>query len=116
MSTETGRQAEESVAQQLKRLGMKVVAQNWRMRRVELDIVAETGGERWFVEVKYRIDATRGGGFESVTAARQRQLRLAALSYLHEEGIADDRQNRIFVAEVLGQGGNADLLEVLIDD
>ncbi len=78
MSTVTGKNAEDKAAEHLRRLGYKVLEQNWKTRYCEIDIVAEKAGEVWFVEVKYRSSARQGFGYEYVTPKKLQQMHFAA--------------------------------------
>lgn len=69
--------------------GYRLVARNWRCRAGELDLVVERRGVLVFCEVKTRAGGTFGGGYEAVTAAKQRKLRqLAELFLLSARGRA----------------------------
>lgn len=70
--------------------GYSVRERNWKTARCEIDIVAEKHGRLYFVEVKHRQDATRGGGLAAVTAQKQRQMRFAADMYSNRVGYAGD--------------------------
>lgn len=88
---EAGRAGEELAVRFLEEKGFRVMEQNYRFERSEVDIVCflparrwEDGGEMVFVEVKTR----RGTGFghpeEAVDAQKQRHLVKAARAWLHE--------------------------------
>jgi uncharacterized protein (TIGR00252 family) len=78
MSTATGRQAEHAVATFLRHHGCEVLAQNWRTRWCEIDIVAHKDGIVYFVEVKYRGSVQWGSGLDYITPKKLRQMRFAA--------------------------------------
>ena len=83
---EVGLQGECIAARYLVRRGMEVIAQNWRCRSGEVDIVAREGdGEVALVEVKTRLNLD--GDPQSmpelaVDGAKQRRYRKIALVYL----------------------------------
>ncbi len=77
-SFNTGRQAENVAAEHLKKLGFKILEQNWRTRFCEIDIVAQRNGTIYFVEVKYRINNMQGSGLDYITPQKLRQMRYAA--------------------------------------
>jgi putative endonuclease len=83
-SFETGRRAEAVAADFLRRKGCTLIAQNWRTRYCEIDIVAQRGAVVYFCEVKYRRTARQGSGLEYVTAQKVRQMRLSARHWLYE--------------------------------
>ncbi len=82
-TTQTGRHAEDVAAEFLRRKGCEVVAQNWRTRWCEIDIVAVRGGTVYFCEVKYRRTARQGRGLEYITPKKLQQMRFAAASWVH---------------------------------
>ena len=85
--------------------GYALVARNWRCRIGELDLVVERDGLLVFCEVKTRSGAAFGGGFEAVTAAKQRKVRQLADAFLLARGRRPARA-RFDVASVhLGRSG-----------
>ncbi len=78
MSTSTGRQAEDAAAQYLVSKKFEVLAQNWRTRWCEIDIVAKKKNIIYFVEVKYRKSSDFGGGLEYITPTKHKQMKFAA--------------------------------------
>lgn len=82
-SFDTGRKAEAAAAAFLVRKGCAIVAQNWRTRMCEIDIVAERRGTIYFCEVKYRRSDNYGSGIEYVTNQKVQQMRFAAQSWVH---------------------------------
>ena len=83
-STQTGRKAEAAARVYLEMRGFKILEQNWRRPRCEIDIIAEKGGVRHFVEVKYRVGDAQGGGLEAITASTLKQMQRAAETYVEE--------------------------------
>jgi putative endonuclease len=83
-TTETGRKAEMAARVYLEMRGYKIIEQNWRRPRCEIDIVAEKDGVKHFVEVKYRRGNQQGGGLEAITATKLHQMRRAADTYIEE--------------------------------
>lgn len=78
MSTEAGRRAEEAVVDYLRGHGYEVLAQNWRTRWCEIDIVAKQSGVVYFVEVKFRHNSKQGSGLDYITPKKLNQMRFAA--------------------------------------
>lgn len=62
--------------------GLRFKARNVRTKTGEIDLVMTDGDEWVFVEVRRRRDGGFGGAAASVTAAKQRRIRLAAQWYL----------------------------------
>ena len=83
-TTSVGREAEELVAEMLKKNGHKVVALNWRTRWCEIDIVSKDKKCVYFTEVKYRSSDEWGGGFDYIGAKKLRQMQFAAEFWLSD--------------------------------
>jgi len=77
-TTAIGRAAESAAAEFLQAKGCTVLAQNWRTRWCEIDIVAHRGHTIYFVEVKYRARSNWGAGLDYVTPKKLRQMQFAA--------------------------------------
>lgn len=73
-----GRQAETAVAKKLEELGYKVIAQNWKTPRCEIDIVAMKDKIAFLVEVKFRSSQSHGSGFEYIGPSKLKQINFAA--------------------------------------
>jgi len=80
---EVGRRAEAVAAGFLERKGFTIVAQNWRTRWCEIDVVASRDREICFCEVKYRKSARQGTGLDYITPQKLRHMRFAAESWVH---------------------------------
>lgn len=83
----TGQQAEDRALAFLNRRGLTLVERNWRCRGGELDLVMRERDVLVFVEVRHRSGNAFGTAADSITAAKQRRLRLAALLYLQCNGL-----------------------------
>ncbi|TMK32089.1 MAG: YraN family protein [Actinobacteria bacterium] len=73
-----GRAGEDAAAALYARRGFRIVARNWRCALGELDLIVEREGTFIFCEVKARRGDGFGGGYEAVTARKQRKLRQLA--------------------------------------
>ena len=82
MGTESGRAAESLVAKILKQQGHKVVAQNWRTRWCESDIVSTSKNVVHFTEVKYRSNSSWGAGHDYIMYKKLKQMQFAAQFWL----------------------------------
>lgn len=78
----SGQQAEALAARFLERHGLQVVAQNFRCRGGEIDLVCRERRTLVFVEVRLRRNANYGGAAASITASKQARIILAARHYL----------------------------------
>jgi putative endonuclease len=83
-STRTGHRAEEAAKVYLEMRGYKIIEQNYRRSRCEIDIVAQKGDVMYFVEVKYRRTDDHGSGLEYVTQTKLRQMQFAADTWVDE--------------------------------
>jgi putative endonuclease len=86
-----GKQGEALASWYLKACGYRILAQNYRNRMGEIDIIAKEGGTLVFVEVKARRDERYGPPKAAVTPRKQETLSRIALSYLKETGQMDRR-------------------------
>lgn len=77
-STSIGKTAEAAVANSLKDNSYRIIAQNWRTRFCEVDIIAQKQAIVFFYEVKFRSSSSFGGGLEYVTAKKAKQMKFAA--------------------------------------
>jgi putative endonuclease len=73
-----GRRGEELAARYLADAGYTILERNWRCARGEIDIVARSGGELVFVEVKTRAGLAYGHPFEAITARKLSRMRRLA--------------------------------------
>lgn len=84
MVSNSGKQAEKVAAEYLEKHGYKILAQNWRTRMCEIDIVASKDKCVYFVEVKYRKSLDWGSGLDYITSAKQKQMNFAAEMWLSQ--------------------------------
>lgn len=82
-----GKQKEEIAVEYIKKIGYKVIAQNYRNRYGEIDIIAEDNEYVFFIEVKYRKNRKYGSGEESVNAAKCRKIYMLSQQYIIENNI-----------------------------
>jgi putative endonuclease len=81
-----GAAAEALAADFLANRGLTILHRNYRCRGGEIDLVARDGATLVFVEVRLRRNRAFGTAGESITAAKRRRLRFAALHYLSRLG------------------------------
>lgn len=77
-TTQLGKTAEDVVGKKLKNDGYTIIAQNWRTKYCEIDIVASKQDIVYFVEVKYRKNSQWGDGFDAITPKKLKQMGLSA--------------------------------------
>ncbi|MHC4711962.1 MAG: YraN family protein [Planctomycetota bacterium] len=80
---------EGEAAEFLRKEGYRIIARNIRMRRGEIDIIADDGNEIVFVEVKQRGTLEFGGGEYAIGRKKRRRLLSAAKEYLARERLFD---------------------------
>lgn len=78
----TGVQAEQWAVQYLQQQGLKLVAQNYRSRFGEIDLIMQEGASLVFVEVRLRRNGDFGGAAASIDAHKQQRLIRTAHQYL----------------------------------
>lgn len=78
----SGENAEQAACEFLLAKHFKLIERNIRFTFGEIDLLMQDGKELVFVEVRFRRDATFGGGVESVTASKQKKLAKAAQAWL----------------------------------
>ncbi|MDD2720588.1 MAG: YraN family protein [Gallionella sp.] len=77
-----GAEAEHWAATYLQRLGLRPIAQNYRSRFGELDLIMQDGDTLVFVEVRQRGTADFGGAAASIDHRKQQRLIRTAQQYL----------------------------------
>lgn len=88
-TSDIGRAAEKVAADYLQSRGFEILEHNWRTSRCEIDIVAQKGPVKYFVECKYRKQSTFGKGFDYITDKKVKQMEFAArvwVQYHHWDG------------------------------
>jgi putative endonuclease len=86
--TEIGKRGEDAAAAYLERVGLTVVARNWRCPAGEIDIVATEGCTLVLIEVKTRRSERAGTPEEAVSPTKQRRLVRLAQAYIQNSGSA----------------------------
>lgn len=95
---------ERMAAQRLEATGMRVVATKVRLKRGEIDLVAEHGDDMVFVEVRTRR-ANSGAAAESLTPVKLRRMWQCAMDYCEAEAIDPARARIDVVTLDLDRGG-----------
>lgn len=113
LTKQLGNKGEEVVAHALVREGFSVLAQNFRCKTGEVDIIALKGSLLVFVEVKTRKHAY----FPIATVvvpSKQRKIVSAAKYFMCKHGI-DDKVCRFDVATVICEAGNRYSIDYISD-
>lgn len=98
----TGAQAESAARHFLERRGLRIVAQNWRWRGGEIDLVALDGATLAIVEVRYRERAGLVEPAVTVTAAKRRRLLATAARFVQDHPAFGDHAMRFDVMALSG--------------
>lgn len=96
---EIGKWGEQVVVDYLAANGYAIVERNWRLGKIEIDIIASKGADIVFVEVKTRSEPT-ANPFESITLQKEQMLLRGVNAYLQRCNCA--LSPRIDVAAVEG--------------
>ena len=87
---QVGISGEQRAVEHLKRQGYRILERNWRTAWGELDIVASSGKELVFVEVRTLEAPYVGFPEESVGPAKRRQLARLATAYVQKAKFEGD--------------------------
>ncbi|MDV6341940.1 YraN family protein [Nitrosomonas sp. Is35] len=79
-----GSDAEQIALSYLQRQNLVLVAQNYRCRFGEIDLIMRDGATLVFVEVRMRANESFGGAAASITPAKQAKLLHTARHYLSQ--------------------------------
>ncbi|WP_298594989.1 YraN family protein [uncultured Mitsuokella sp.] len=94
-----GNQGEALAANYLIQHGYAILAQNYRIRSAELDLVVKDGNTIAFVEVKTRRNMHFGSGAEAVNYRKQKKIIQAAQYFLQRWNL-EGRPCRFDVIEI----------------
>lgn len=83
----SGQKAERVATDWLVDKGYRIIANNWKNRFAEIDIIAIKRDAIYFVEVKFRASSGYGSGLEYVHPRKLQRMRRAAQHFMHEEEI-----------------------------
>lgn len=82
-----GKEGERLAAEYLKKKGYRIIQENYRTRKGEIDIVCEHRGSMVFVEVKTRRSLSFGHPEEAVDSRKQKRIAEIAMNYLTEKNL-----------------------------
>ena len=100
-----GQNAENAACEFLKQNGLKVVERNYRCKLGEIDIIADDGKCKVFVEVRYRKKATHGSSLDTITPQKLQKVIQSAQHYLLCHNLHGKIMHRV---DVIGFEGNLD--------
>lgn len=78
----SGLQAEQQAAEYLLKQGLKLIAQNYRSRFGEIDLIMQDVEVLVFIEVRLRRNADFGGAASSIDMRKQQRIIHTAQQYL----------------------------------
>ena len=97
-----GDSAEDVAANYLKQNGHEIINRNWKTKYCEIDIISSFNDIIYFTEVKYRKNASQGGGLAAITATKLRQMKFSAEFYALSQKISNTNL-RLAAMSVSGQ-------------
>lgn len=100
-----GKEGEVIATNYLRRLGYKIICNNFRCLQGEIDIIAQDKNEIVFVEVKTRINKKYGEAREAVDLKKQKHILQGAKYYLYKNRL-ESAFARIDVVEVYVKNKN----------
>ncbi|MDH5444878.1 MAG: YraN family protein [Gammaproteobacteria bacterium] len=103
---ETGQHAEQLACEYLTRQGLKLIKQNFRCQRGEIDLIMKHNKNIIFTEVRYRKNTSFGTGAETVTYKKQAKLIMAAQFFFQkhpEFSYSPSRFDVVSISQVNGQ-------------
>ncbi len=98
----------------LGRQGYRIIAENFRTRLGEIDIIAENKGVLVFVEVKTRSSRLFGTPADAITMNKKRKISKLALEYISRNKL-HDRPARFDVVAVQINGSGPPEIELFTD-
>jgi putative endonuclease len=99
-----GKKNEALAAKTLKKMGYKIIEQNYQNKIGEIDIIAKDGKTIVFVEVKARKSGKYGNPKSAVNHAKQRKISMVALYYLKANEKMHSKARFDVVAIKAGEG------------
>jgi putative endonuclease len=110
-TTSLGSEAEQLVAEHLKKKGYKILDRNWRRPTCEIDIIAQKDSAVYFVEVKFRVRTDQGGGLDHITPSKLKQMAFAAATWSAENDWRGDCRLMAAAVDYNGRAMNIAELE-----
>ncbi len=108
-----GREGEATASEFLNKQGFRVLERNYRCRLGEVDLIAEKGGDLFFIEVKTRHDTDTVSPLELIPRAKQVHISKVAQHYYAAKRVGE-RQGR-FALLIADYGKNPPQCELLLD-
>lgn len=103
-TTAIGHTAETTVAKFLESEGHRVIAQNFRTKSAEIDLVSTKEQQIFFTEVKFRSRSEHGSALAQITPAKLDQMRYASQVFLAKNPRFRNHQPLLAAASVIKPG------------
>lgn len=100
---EIGKSYEKTAAAFLKEKGVRIIAQNFRCRQGEIDLIGRHGDYLVFFEVKYRSSDLAGDPAEAVDVKKQRKICRTAAYFLYQRKLGESIPVRFDVIGICGE-------------
>lgn len=101
-TTSRGQHAENLVATWLTQQNHTIIAQNYKTKTYEIDLISTLDDKIYFTEVKYRKDITHGSALAQITPTKFQQMRYAADKFLSTHSEFQNFQPLLAAASVEG--------------
>ena len=88
----------------LQNTGYEILAENYRVKTGEIDLIALSGNYLVFIEVKFRTGTKYGLPREAVSFGKQKKIAKTAMHYISVRQI-EEKDFRFDVVEVIRQNG-----------
>lgn len=98
----TGARYEAAARKYLEDQGVTILAQNFRSKQGEIDLIGRDGRYLVFFEVKYRRNDAKGDPSEAVGSLKQHRIRETARYYLYSRRLEETTPCRFDVVSILG--------------
>ena len=112
-TTFVGKNAENVAAEFLRGRGHEIIAQNWKTKYCEVDIISSRDETIYFTEVKYRRNDQAGGGIDAINEKKENQMKFAARFYLESNELNGKVDAMV---SAISLTGNPPQVEIYIED
>lgn len=102
-STAKGRTAEQIIAAHLVSLGHTIIANNFKTKTYEIDLISTLGSSIYFTEVKYRHSNSNGTPLDQITPAKYQQMQYATNLFLAQHPELSGLQPQLAAGAVIGE-------------
>jgi len=108
-----GRIGEEIALDFLRKNGYRIIERNFRSLPGEIDLIAEEGKVKVFVEVKTRNSLAHGLPGDAITSRKKRHMVKAALSYIKKRGWTAQTYRFDIVGIIMNGKGKVRNIEII---